>query len=85
MSSNSKAPYTLQDHPPKWSRVKVNVHQKPFIYDNEHPEFYMSEQVSFRLQNDKTQSKEDKMTIQYLAMRKFHIPGNGFWEDYMYW
>jgi hypothetical protein len=53
--------------------------------DDDHPERYMSEQMRYRMKNDETLTKEDKMIIQYLAMRKFHIPGNSYWQDYFYW
>jgi hypothetical protein len=29
--------------------------------------------------------EEDRQRIQYLALRKFHIPGHTFTQDYIYW
>jgi hypothetical protein len=47
--------------------------------------WYMTPKERQRLKNDSHLSNEDKRIVQYLAMRKFHIPGNGYWEDYFYW
>ena len=30
-------------------------------------------------------TEEDQQRIQYLALRKFHIPGHTFTQDYIYW
>lgn len=30
-------------------------------------------------------TEEDQQRIQYLALRKFHIPGHTFTQDYVYW
>jgi hypothetical protein len=47
--------------------------------------WYMTPKERQRLKNDSQLSDADKRIVQYLAMRKFHIPGNGYWEDYFYW
>jgi hypothetical protein len=47
--------------------------------------WYMTPKERQRLKNNSQLSNEDKRIVQYLAMRKFHIPGNGYWEDYFYW
>jgi hypothetical protein len=47
--------------------------------------WYMTQQERQRLRNNQQLSAKDKRIVQYLAMRKFHIPGNAFWEDYFYW
>ena len=30
-------------------------------------------------------TEDDQQRIQYLALRKFHIPGHTFTQDYIYW
>lgn len=53
--------------------------------NDDHPEMYMSVEVQQRFKNDTTLSDYDRMIIQRLACRRFHIPGNTYWEDYIYW
>lgn len=53
--------------------------------DDDHPEYYLSKSVQNRIDNDSTLTEEDKMIIQRLACRKFHVPGHTFWQDYIYW
>lgn len=47
--------------------------------------WYMTKSARQRLKNNKLLSEQDKKIVQYLAMRKFHIPGNAYWQDYFYW
>lgn len=47
--------------------------------------WYMTKSARQRLRNNKLLSEDDKKIVQYLAMRKFHIPGNSYWQDYFYW
>jgi hypothetical protein len=47
--------------------------------------WYMTKADRHRLRANKELSDDDKRIVQYLAMRKFHIPGNAYWEDYFYW
>lgn len=82
--SPSMAPYQLQSNcggaaVPDWSEITGRE------LENDHPEYYMSERMQNRIQNDESLSGEDKLIIQYLACRKFHIPGNTFMGDYIYW
>jgi hypothetical protein len=53
----------------------------------ENPEYryYMTEYALSRIDTDETLSDDDVMVIQRLACRKFHMPGNTFWQDYIYW
>jgi hypothetical protein len=53
--------------------------------NDEHPEYYMSDSMREKIRKDTTLTADDQRIIQYLALRKFHIPGNTFYEDYMYW
>jgi len=53
--------------------------------EDTHPEYFMSEEARNRINFDETLSDYDKMVIQKLAMRKFHIPGNSYWEDWSMW
>jgi len=52
---------------------------------DDHPEFYLSPSMTDRLAHDTSLSEHDKMIIQRLACRKFFIPGNSFWGDYIFW
>lgn len=70
----SSSSYALQDAP-RWKDYMIDI-------DND---YLMSDAMRERLKTDTSLSDYDKMVIQHLAMRKFHIPGNGFWEDYRYW
>ena len=56
--------------------------ENEFLVDEEHPEFYLTNSMQDRIN---TLSEHDKLIVQYLAMRKFHIPGNTFWADYWFW
>lgn len=53
--------------------------------EDDHPELYLSATMCDRMAHDATLSEHDKMVIQRLACRKFHVPGNTFWEDYRFW
>jgi hypothetical protein len=53
--------------------------------DDSHPEYYVSLAFLEKMNNDDTISDHDKMVIQRLACRKFHIPGQTFWQDYSVW
>jgi hypothetical protein len=49
------------------------------------PEYYMTSSMIENIQNDTSLSEYDIMVIQRLACRKFHVPGNSFIEDYLFW
>jgi hypothetical protein len=49
------------------------------------PEYYMTESMIDKIQNDSSLTEYDIMVIQRLACRKFHVPGNSFIEDYLFW
>jgi hypothetical protein len=49
------------------------------------PEYYMTDSMIDKIQNDSSLTEYDIMVIQRLACRKFHIPGNSFIEDYLFW
>lgn len=53
--------------------------------DCSHPEYYVSQAFLEKMNNDQTLNEHDKMVIQRLACRKFHIPGQTFWQDYIFW
>jgi hypothetical protein len=79
-------PYNLQ------TDNRSNDPKKRWIMDHgqddeedEHFENYISQSMRERMQNDTNLSEEDKRIIQYLALRKFHIPGQTFCQDYIYW
>ena len=70
---------------PRWS-VFHDIAQR-FEEDNDEQEatYYMSPEARDRLVHDSSLSDYDRMLIQRLACRRFHIPGNNFWEDYLFW
>lgn len=79
-------PYSLQ------TDVRSNSKTQNWIMDHgqgdeedEHFEYYISQSMRERMNNDTNLTEEDKRIIQYLALRKFHIPGQTFWQDYRYW
>lgn len=53
--------------------------------DNADYRLYMTERALTSFDTDESLSEEDKMVIQRLACRKFHMPGRTFWGDYCYW
>lgn len=53
--------------------------------DYEYCKQYLSPETKERIENDTTLTDYDRMVIQRLALRKWHIPGNTFWEDYFFW
>jgi hypothetical protein len=78
------APYQLQGSKvSQWSSIDRAACEEEL--EEDHLDYYLSEQKRNELANDNTLSDHDRMIIQYLACRKFHIPGNSFWEDYSYW
>jgi hypothetical protein len=83
-ASSSSTPYQLENNAggavTKYG--KINIQDD---FEDDHPGYYMSERAKNRIDNDTTLTEEDKRIIQYLACRKFHIPGKSFWEDYFYW
>lgn len=76
MRTSSTASYELQG---------IDWKAENEFLDDEHPEYYLTNSMQDRISHDQTLSEHDKMIIQYLAMRKFHIPGNSYWEDYRFW
>ena len=53
--------------------------------EDDHPELYLSETIRDRIAHDVNLTERDKSLIQRLACRKFHIPGQTFWQDYWFW
>lgn len=80
----------VEIHPSRISSRNLNTGDYHLADDNEesdldHPEYYMSNSFIEKVKNDKTLTEHDIMIIQRLACRKFHIPGQTFWEDYQFW
>lgn len=65
--------YELQDDSLRWKDYIIDIESAP-----------ISKDLKERMKNE-VLSDYDKMVIQHLAMRKFHVPGNGYWEDYRFW
>jgi hypothetical protein len=71
---------------PIWSSTSdVKAFEVEPALEGDHPEYYLDQKCQERMANDASLSDHDKMIIQRLACRKFHIPGNDFWEDYAFW
>lgn len=82
------SPYKLQrdnTSAPIWSEEVEYRASQDLEMQEDHPEYYLSTLAQSRIKNDASLSEEDKMIIQRLACRKFHIPGKTFWGDYFYW
>lgn len=52
------------------------------IMSNMDNAYYVDDAVRRTLERDDL-TKEEKVIIQRLAMKSFHLPGNGYWEDWV--
>ena len=48
-------------------------------------QYYTTDSMRERIDQTDNLSDYDKMVIQHLAMRRWHIPGYSYWEDYRSW
>ena len=88
-----KTPYRLYPivgtNPTKEDRPRYSVFNSQtgmeIDLEDDHPEMYLSATMRDRMAHDATLSEHDKMIIQRLACRKFHIPGHTYWQDYWFW
>jgi hypothetical protein len=82
-SSNTLRSYTSYNYMSTSIRDRINYsNSHQYQNNNNTPLSATAEQQPHQQQ---LLTEEDQQRIQYLALRKFHIPGHTFTQDYIYW